>query len=424
MPKAMTAADRRTYAIQERRKNKIINKIICIIGAIAVIIYIAGFSFYVVGNGINYTLIASCLLLVTIITYYCIIGTRFYLRNEWVDAALFMIAFALQTVMTNYYAIALTAIGLSWPALLIINTILLSFAMATVICAAPRVTSISMLLMYIAAAIMLADGAVSMWAFLAYAMPLGTGATVAVFVCYAFDFSRRRAHQAKTELADNKVKSEKLLYSVLPQDVADRLKSGTTIADPYTEVSVIMIDIVGFTEMTRSCGPQRMIEILTSFFQIADECADVEGVERVKTIGDAYLGISGARKKSSNSAVAAINVGRRIVEELKDRTDVPWDMIEVRVGIHTGPVVGAVIGKTNPHYDYWGDTVNVATRLQQHASPGCILVSEATYNSASRAFNFTGPTIEPMRGVGDVKVYCVVSQKTAPATEVGPIIVG
>lgn len=397
------------YTAQERRRNRRTNRFISLIAVLVIGIYVASAPFYLDASGLRIVLSSAEIFVLLAAAYYVAAGSGYYLRHGWVDGIFFLSAFVLQTIITLPYARAMAEYGLSWPALLIVNTSILAFAAAATIAAAPTVTSITLAAMFALGAALLAQEASSVRVFLAYVMPLATATVVSVFACFTVDISRRRAFDAMIGVSNSKKRSEQLLYSVLPKDVAERLRNDATIADAYSEVSVIFVDIVGFTEMTRARGAKHLFDILNSFFLIADECAQANDVERVKTIGDAYLAVSGARVDVENCAIAAIRFGSAIIAELQRRSDMPWESLQVRVGIHTGAVVGGVIGNVSPHYDYWGDTVNVASRLQQHAEPGEILVSEPTYHRARREFDFAKPTIEAMKGVGEIKVYKVAA---------------
>ena len=143
---------------------------------------------------------------------------------------------------------------------------------------------------------------------------------------------------------------------------------------------------------------------------LADLCAERNEIEKVKTIGDAYLAVSGASIPHANCAADAITFAVDLMQELKANPPMTGLELKVMVGVHTGAVVGGVIGTSRMAYDYWGDTVNLASRIQAAAEPGSILVSESTYYRAQGNFHWSPPRLEVLKGIGETKVYPVLSQ--------------
>src|SRR5205085_9446822 len=130
----------------------------------------------------------------------------------------------------------------------------------------------------------------------------------------------------------------------------------------FSDVSVIFIDVIGFSALAKTISPGHLVDLLNAFFSLADRCAARSGVEKVKTIGDAYLAISGGNAPSRNSAEAALAFATALIEALPEVNAACGIEIAVRIGIHSGPVVGGVIGETRMAYDYWGETMNIASR--------------------------------------------------------------
>src|SRR3954451_12215104 len=179
------------------------------------------------------------------------------------------------------------------------------------------------------------------------------------------------------ELDQERTRSDRLLLNILPQAVVDQLKtsSGHRIAQAFDDVSVVFVDAVGSTEQASRTTPEAFAEALDGLFRWFDELADRHGLEKIKTIGDAYMAVAGAPVPMDDHANAAVGMA---LEINAGRESVRWpsgDPIRVRGGVATGPVVAGVIGERKFAYDVWGDTVNLASRLQEAATPGEILIA-------------------------------------------------
>jgi adenylate cyclase len=232
-----------------------------------------------------------------------------------------------------------------------------------------------------------------------------TGAAIALFVNVALGKANCEAHTLRTALELERAKTEELLYNVLPEAAARRLRQGQIVADAYSDASVVFIDVVGFTKLASTVSPGHLIEMLNAFFGMADRCAADHGIEKVKTIGDAYLAVSGGNMPAANSADAAIAFAEAVIAglaEVREETGLP---LHVRVGIHSGPVVGGVIGATRMAYDYWGETMNMASRIETHARPDGLALSESSYLRSRRKERFEQPELVTLKGVGEAKVY-------------------
>jgi len=196
------------------------------------------------------------------------------------------------------------------------------------------------------------------------------------------------------------------VLNMLPSAAVERIRDGRVVADSYSDASVIFIDMVGFSALSKRISPGHLVELLNTFFNHADGCAAMYGVEKVKTVGDSYLAIAGGNFESLNSADDAIAFARGVMACVPDLQRVAGvDDIGLRVGIHSGPVVGGVIGATRMAYDYWGDTVNVAARLQGTAPINGMAVSESTWLRASDRSPFGLPEKIALKGVGETLVF-------------------
>ena len=249
----------------------------------------------------------------------------------------------------------------------------------------------------------------------AYAVASYAGSiSVMLMINFALEKSSRRAFALSDALDAERRRNEEMLHNVLPPAAAQRLKDGQMVADSYGDASVIFIDIVGFSSLAKRVSPGHLIDLLNGFFSLADRCAGECGVEKVKTIGDAYLAISGGNMASRNSAQSAIAFAEAVIAGLPEvRRETGID-VQIRVGIHSGPVVGGVIGETRMAYDYWGETMNIAARIEGTASPGGIAVSEACYLRTHGLHDFSEPETIVLKGVGETLVYKINPGPDAP----------
>jgi len=211
----------------------------------------------------------------------------------------------------------------------------------------------------------------------------------------------RLAEQARAAQAAERERSEALLRNILPERITERLKAGeTTIADDVASASVLFADLVGFTKLSSQVAPRELIAMLDSIFTGFDALAETLGVEKIKTIGDAYMVVSGLSESADDRSthaerLATMALGmREVVEAYAQAAGRP---LNIRVGIHSGPVVAGVIGTQKFAYDLWGDTVNTASRMESHGEPGRIQVSRATHDLLGDTF------VLERRGEIDVK---------------------
>lgn len=212
--------------------------------------------------------------------------------------------------------------------------------------------------------------------------------------------------EQKEIIEEERERSEKLLLNVLPMKVATELKeTGKTEPEHFENVSVYFSDIVDFTQLAEKFPPKTVISELNELFTAFDHIIEKHGCERIKTIGDAYLCVCGMPDRDEHHAENIIKSAREILEFLNERNashDIQW---RVRIGIHTGVVVGAVVGVKKYIYDVFGDTINTAARLESHSEPMRVNVSEATYRLVKDKFNFLArPPIE-VKGKGTMNMY-------------------
>ena len=220
---------------------------------------------------------------------------------------------------------------------------------------------------------------------------------------------RRLIRDQIQELDAEKSKSEALLLNILPVKIANRLKAeNRAIADGFADVTVLFLDIVGFTKMSARLTPEELVRRLNEIFSAFDDLAETLGVEKIKTIGDAYMAVSGLLADEKDHARVMAEMALRMrdaVAALAQRFEEPLD---VRIGMNTGPVVAGVIGKKKFIYDVWGDTVNTASRMESHSSPGIIQVTEVTYERLKGSYELESRGEIDVKGKGTMKTYSLV----------------
>lgn len=218
-------------------------------------------------------------------------------------------------------------------------------------------------------------------------------------------------------LAEEQKKSERVLLNVLPNSIAQRLKEHQgLIADGHADVTVMFVDLVNFTQLTESLSPEQMVGLLNTIFSGFDDLCEKYGVEKIKTIGDAYMAVGGlARERASyTSDIAALALDMR--EFVAGHPELARFRLGVHTGIATGPVVAGVIGTKRFIYDLWGDTVNIASRLTDEAVQDVIQVDKTTYNRIRHDFTFEPPATIYVKGKGEMVMYRLTG-RVAPAAQ-------
>ncbi len=209
-------------------------------------------------------------------------------------------------------------------------------------------------------------------------------------------------------------RSERLLLNILPGSVAERLKnSNQTIADGFADVTVMFADIVNFTQVAEGMAPTQVFTMLNRIFSSFDEMAERFGLEKIKTIGDAYMVAGGLNDGQEDYSDAIADMALAMRELLRRDFTVNEAHLEVRIGIGTGPVVAGVLGKKKFIYDLWGDTVNVASRITSEGVPGMIQVDGITWRRLKDRFDFHEPQTIYLKGKGNMEVHRMIGRKPA-----------
>ncbi|MEL6163198.1 MAG: adenylate/guanylate cyclase domain-containing protein, partial [Cyanobacteria bacterium J06628_3] len=227
------------------------------------------------------------------------------------------------------------------------------------------------------------------------------------------------------QLTEEQKKSEHLLLNILPETVANRLKEQqTTIAEAFAEATVLFADIVGFTQLSTQVSPQELVALLNRIFSAFDELAEKHGLEKIKTIGDAYMVVGGLPSPRKDHAKAIIEMALDMQQAINEFNIETNYNCNIRIGINTGPVIAGVIGIKKFIYDLWGDTVNIASRMESHGIPGNIQISQSTYEQVQNIFQdkfkgeykFESRGLIEIKGKGKMQTYLVVREQLEAAS--------
>jgi class 3 adenylate cyclase len=213
--------------------------------------------------------------------------------------------------------------------------------------------------------------------------------------------------QHKTELIEQKNReNEALLLNILPSPIAERLKGGEArIADSFPEVTVLFADLVGFTVLSGTRPPAEIVDLLNELFTRFDRAARRQGIEKIKTIGDAYMAVAGLPTPCPDHAERVVNMGLEMLAETAALAEERNVAASLRIGINSGPVVAGIIGTMKFIYDLWGDTVNVASRMESHGVPGAIQVTASVYEKLKDRYDFKARGQIQVKGKGQIHTW-------------------
>jgi class 3 adenylate cyclase len=257
------------------------------------------------------------------------------------------------------------------------------------------------------------------------AIAISTGATLAAMGLIGALVARKLEMQARqmflqrktirkqlVEIDLERAKSEALLLNILPVTVAARLKAdGGAIADAFADVTVLFADIVGFTRMAERLTPVEVVRRLSELFSAFDDLAEELGVEKIKTIGDAYMAASGLSLDAARGAHAMAEMALGMLRRVDEFSGRYADPINVRIGLNSGPVVAGVIGKKKFIYDIWGDAVNTASRMESHGTPGRVHVSRETRQRLESEYVFEARGDIEVKGKGVMQTHYLIRRK-------------
>jgi len=224
---------------------------------------------------------------------------------------------------------------------------------------------------------------------------------------------RDREKKFVADLEQEKARSETLLLNILPQSIVNRMRNGEmVIADRVAEATILFCDLVGFTALSQELAADRIIDFLSKIFSAFDQLAAEFGVEKIKTIGDAYMVAAGIPEAQPDHAERIAAVAPRMLDAVAAIAEATHLTLAARIGIHTGPITAGVIGTHKFAYDVWGDTVNTASRMESQSLPGRIQVSAATRAALGDRFKLERRGIIEVKGKGMMETYFLSSRLT------------
>ncbi len=335
-----------------------------------------------------------------LVAWFARVSPSVYLR--WGER---VVTFGRLGVFALVAAFALAASPLRWP---ITQYVVMQVALLVVIqhanglsrlgwCAAATAIGSA----FVMAALLLGGASKDELAYAAFFLALanGAGATIS----RTLEGHRRREFVQQRTIAEERAKSERLLANMLPAPIAERLKQKPqAIADGFDAVSVLFADIVGFTPLSATMQPHALVELLNLVFSRFDELARAHGLEKIKTIGDAYMAVAGLPAPREDHARAAAEMALAMRDEIGRVSD---GKLALRIGLHAGPVVAGVIGVSKYSYDLWGDTVNTASRMESHGAPAAIHASAEFRALAGDGFVWEERGAIDIKGKGPMRTF-------------------
>jgi len=237
-----------------------------------------------------------------------------------------------------------------------------------------------------------------------------------VFLSLAVFGYHERSHTlaAELEVEQERQRAEHLLLNILPAEIAERLKrDDSAIADGFAEVTVLFADIAGFTQIADRLPPALLVAMLNQVFSAFDVLAERHGIEKIKTIGDAYMAAGGLPQQRSDHAQAVADMALDMLHALDEVRSLLGQPLFLRIGIHTGPVVAGVIGKRKFIYDLWGDTVNVAARMEAQGEAGRIQVSADTARKLRGTHTLEDCGLSVIKGKGELQTFWLTGRTAA-----------
>jgi class 3 adenylate cyclase len=235
---------------------------------------------------------------------------------------------------------------------------------------------------------------------------------VGMFAGYNMELYTRRDFLQRRRLEDEEARVESLLLNVLPPSIAERLKRAPgSIAERFGTVTILFTDIVHFTELSSRVSAEELVALLNEVFSTFDQLVEKHGLEKIKTIGDAYMAVAGVPTVRKDHSEAVADFALDMLEAMARLNASRTEPLRIRVGMHTGPVVAGVIGTKKFAYDLWGDTVNTASRMESHGLPDSIQVTRATYERLRDSFELRRRGPIEVKGKGEMVTYMLIGRK-------------
>src|SRR5580704_7254151 len=243
--------------------------------------------------------------------------------------------------------------------------------------------------------------------FVTWFFVLNVGAVITITFGLLYYFvGRRNFFQQRAEM---------LLLNILPKEISDRLKAEQrTVADHYNAASILFADVVEFTPMAATMSPLQLVDLLNEVFQCFDGLVEKYDLEKIKTIGDCYMVASGVPAPRPDHAVALVNLALDMQAVIAERR-FGGRQLAFRMGINSGPVVAGVIGRRKFIYDLWGETVNLASRMESHGRSRCVQITRSTYDLIKDSFDCEALGLMDVKGAGPTEVWHVIGRRSALA---------
>jgi class 3 adenylate cyclase len=214
------------------------------------------------------------------------------------------------------------------------------------------------------------------------------------------------------KLAQERQKSEELLANILPAAIIEQLKHQPgLIAERFSAATVLFADLVGFTELAAAMQPVQVLHLLNDIFSRFDRLSEQYGLEKIKTIGDAYMAVAGVPQAMPSHAAAAAGMALAMLQEIQAVNQASGHALSLRIGLHSGPLVAGVIGTRKFSYDLWGDTVNTASRMESHGLPGAIQISAACEQLLRGHYAVSERGVIAVKGKGEMLAYWLQGKK-------------
>lgn len=219
-------------------------------------------------------------------------------------------------------------------------------------------------------------------------------------------YLRDREQELYQRLEEEKDKSERVLYNVIPRRIAERMRQGEhNIAEAVSQASILFTDMVKFTSLSGAIPAERLVGILNMMFLSMDHLVDQHKLEKIKTVGDSYMCVAGLSGNDPDHAERCVRFAIAAIEEMRVLNAAHDVDISIRVGIATGPLVAGIIGRVRPMFDVWGQTVNLASRMESHGLPEHVQITQATYDLLSNQALFKPRDEIEVKGVGLMRPY-------------------
>lgn len=234
--------------------------------------------------------------------------------------------------------------------------------------------------------------------------------TVSTMAVISRELGARAEFRAQQEVVRSHARIEELLHSMLPASIVQRIQAGETlIADQHDQVSIVFSDLVGFTQLSRRLDAPALVALLNRLFSAFDRAAEEHGMHKIKTIGDAYMAVGGVIGDDATDAAGnAARFAFAMVSATRALSIAIGEPLDVRVGLHVGPVVAGVIGTSRPAFDCWGEAVNLASRLESNGTPGAVLMSESAWGLLRDRYATQVCDDLQLKGIGRTRAYLLL----------------